>query len=164
MSDPISENTRPFDSKISLVEADKGKRLLNYIIDAAAISLVQTILVNTFGFLEKMPLGFIFQGYKIVFGVNLFFTPVYYILAEYFSEGKTLGKLVTGTRAVTVNGEKPTLNQIIARSFARIIPFEPFSYLGDQPNGWHDRLSQTIVIDEQLSDLSSISSAEDETV
>ncbi|MFN7120071.1 MAG: RDD family protein, partial [Saprospiraceae bacterium] len=78
----------------------------------------------------------------------------YYILAEYLSKGKTLGKLVTGTRAVTLTGETPTLNQIIGRSFARVIPFEPFSYLGDSPNGWHDQLSETIVIDEAKSNAS----------
>lgn len=157
----MSNNLFQSDSTINLVEADKGKRLLNYIIDATAISLIQTILVNTFNFLENLPLGSFFYGYKVVFGFNLFFTPIYYILAEYLSNGKTLGKIVTGTRTVTLTGDKPTLNQIIGRSFARIIPFEPFSYLGDQPNGWHDRLSETLVIDEEKSMLPN---SDDETV
>lgn len=156
MSEPILDEVFKSDSKINLVEADKGKRLLNYIIDAAAISLIQTMLVNTFNLLENLPLGSFFQGYKVVFGFNLFFTPVYYFLAEYLFEGKTLGKLATNTRVVTLNGEKPTVNQLIGRSFARIIPFEPFSYLGDKLNGWHDQMSKTMVIDEQKSSLSQI--------
>jgi uncharacterized RDD family membrane protein YckC len=161
MSEPNTGDIFQSDSKMKLVEADKGKRFLNYLLDAAAISILQTILVNTFDFLTNLPLGSFFQGYKIIFGFNLMFTPVYYLLAEYLFDGKTLGKMVTNTRAVTVNGEKPTFTQLIGRSFARIIPFEPFSYLGDLPNGWHDRLSQTIVIDEQKSTLSNI---DDETV
>ncbi len=162
MSEPMNENFIQSDANSKLTEADKGKRLLNYIIDAMAISLIQTILVNTFGFLEKIPLGgSFFYGYKVVFGLNVFFTPIYYILAEYLSDGKTLGKLITKTRAVTLTGDKPTLNQIIGRSFARVIPFEPFSYLGDQTNGWHDRMSETIVIDEEKSLLPN---ADNETV
>lgn len=153
MSEPITDDIFQSDSKIKLVEADKGKRFLNYLIDATAISIIQSILVNTFDFLQNLPFGSFFQGYKVIFGFNLLFTPIYYIVSEYLSNGKTLGKLLTQTRAVTLNGEKPTFNQILGRSFARVIPFEPFSYLGDQANGWHDRMSETMVIDEQKSDL-----------
>jgi hypothetical protein len=34
----------------------------------------------------------------------------------------------------------------LGRSAARSIPFEPFSFLGGQPTGWHDRLSETRVV------------------
>lgn len=161
MSEPMQEEIFPTDSKIQLVQADKGKRFLNYVIDAAAISVLQTILGNVFNFLDAASFTPFFHGYKIVFGIGLISTPLYYILAEHLFEGKTLGKLVTHTRTVSLSGARPTFNQILGRSFARIIPFEPFSYLGDQPNGWHDRLSETIVIDEQKS---SLSSTDDEIV
>lgn len=151
MSEPILDEIFQSDSKVNLVQADKGKRFLNYIIDAAAISAIQTVLVNTFDVLESISFGSFFQGYKVVFGFNLLFTPLYYFLTEYFLNGKTFGKFVTNTRVVTITGDKPTINQLIGRSFARIIPFEPFSYLGDSNIGWHDQMSETIVIDEQKS-------------
>jgi len=74
-----------------------------------------------------------------------------YILLEYFLKGKTLGKFITQTRVVTVEGKTPDFASIVSRSFARIVPFEPFSFFGDFDTGWHDRWSSTIVIDEKLS-------------
>lgn len=59
---------------------------------------------------------------------------------------RTVGKMITGTRVVMVNGGVPSFGQIIGRSFARIIPFEAFSFLGKIPCGWHDTLSGTRVI------------------
>jgi type II secretory pathway pseudopilin PulG len=45
------------------------------------------------------------------------------------------------------DGRKPPLKNILGRSLARYIPFEPFSFLtGSHPMGWHDRLSDTLVV------------------
>tara|TARA_B110000037_G_scaffold222548_1_gene297938 strand:- start:1179 stop:1301 length:123 start_codon:yes stop_codon:yes gene_type:complete len=38
---------------------------------------------------------------------------------------------------VNENGEKITFNQSLARTFGRMVPFEPFSFLGKN-KGWHD--------------------------
>lgn len=161
MSDLILDNLSQTEPKSILIEADKGKRLVNFLIDATVITFFQTILVNIFQTLAEHSFSPFFEGYRVIFGFNFLITPIYYILAEYLFKGKTVGKIITKTRVVTLNGERPTFNQIFGRSFARVIPFEPLSYLGDSPNGWHDRLSETIVIDEQKSDLSKI---EDELV
>jgi len=32
------------------------------------------------------------------------------------------------------------------RTLCRYIPFEPFSFLGNKPIGWHDSLSKTLVV------------------
>lgn len=70
----------------------------------------------------------------------------YYILMEAVFQ-RTLGKLVTGTIVVTTDGGQPSFGQVVGRSFARLIPFEPFSFLGGNPcKGWHDKLSGTLVI------------------
>ena len=61
--------------------------------------------------------------------------------------GRTLGKLVTGTRVVALDGRRATLLQILGRTLARFIPFEPLSFFGrGAPIGWHDSLSNTRVI------------------
>ncbi len=149
MEMPIFDETVSSGTSFTLAEANKGKRLLNYLIDAVAIGLLQTVFTNIFEGLAAINAPSFFEGYKAVFGFNLVTTPFYYILMEYSFNGKSIGKFVTNTRVVTLAGDKPTFNQLIGRSFARMIPFEPFSFLGDKPNGWHDRLSGTIVVDEK---------------
>lgn len=79
----------------------------------------------------------------LVFGVALM--AVYYIVLEGVF-GRTLGKIVTGTRVVTVDGHKPSLPKIIGRSLLRFIPFEALTFFGPNGRGWHDRLSGTRVI------------------
>jgi uncharacterized RDD family membrane protein YckC len=68
----------------------------------------------------------------------------YYIVLE-ATTGRTVGKLVMGTKVVTETGGVPTFGQIVGRSFARLVPFDPFSFLASKP-GWHDRWSGTRVI------------------
>jgi uncharacterized RDD family membrane protein YckC len=77
----------------------------------------------------------------------------YYVLFEGLLQGKTPGKFITNTRVVTLDGYLPNSNSILLRSFSRLVPFEAFSFLAKKPNGWHDRWSDTIVIDEKLSKL-----------
>jgi uncharacterized RDD family membrane protein YckC len=71
--------------------------------------------------------------------------PIYYILMEGIF-GRTLGKLITGTVVVDGFGNKPSFGKIIGRSFARLIPFEAFSFLGSTGRGWHDSLTDTYVV------------------
>jgi uncharacterized RDD family membrane protein YckC len=79
----------------------------------------------------------------LVFGVALM--AVYYIVLEGVF-GRTLGKIVTGTRVVGVDGRRPSLPKIIGRSLLRFIPFEALTFFGPNGRGWHDRLSGTRVI------------------
>ncbi len=69
--------------------------------------------------------------------------PWYYIIFEYSMQSSP-GKLVLGRVVVNEYGEKPTFMQIVGRSYARIVPFEPFSCLGAV--GWHDTWSETYVL------------------
>lgn len=59
---------------------------------------------------------------------------------------RTLGKLATGTRVVRADGGVPGFGQILGRSFARLIPLDGLSFLGNPSVGWHDKLSGTRVI------------------
>lgn len=63
---------------------------------------------------------------------------------EYYL-GRTLAKYITGTKVISIDGEKPTFMQILGRTFSRIVPFDALSFLGE--NGWHDSWSDTRVID-----------------
>jgi hypothetical protein len=74
---------------------------------------------------------------------------LYYAVQEHLW-GRTLGKFLTRTMVISADGGRPSLGQIIGRTFSRFIPFEPISYIidGDMyPIGWHDRLSKTRVVE-----------------
>ncbi len=80
-----------------------------------------------------------------VFGLILFL--VYYIPQEAIW-GRTLGKLITGTKAVDIRNKKLSFGQVLGRTFMRFVPFEAFSFLGGNghPRGWHDSVPKTKVI------------------
>ena len=71
---------------------------------------------------------------------------IYYTASEFFFNGKTLGKLLTRTRAVTLDNQPMDFATTLKRSIFRVVPFEAFSFLGSMPSGWHDRWSDTKVI------------------
>ncbi|KAA3635887.1 MAG: RDD family protein [Bacteroidetes bacterium] len=135
------------DSNYKLVEASKGKRLANYLIDG--------LIAQFFSFIAGMILGLSGsdegQLFASLAGIAVYVG--YYILFEHLNNGRTIGKIVTRTKVVTQTGGSPTVDSLIGRSFARLIPFEAFSFLGERNNGWHDRLSKTMVIDLDESEL-----------
>jgi uncharacterized RDD family membrane protein YckC len=123
--------------------ASRGQRFLNLLIDLVgyfAFAIVVTVVVGLAypPFLESSSaLGDYAFGFIVITS--------YYALSEGLF-GRTLGKLVTRTWVVSESGGKPTFWQILGRSAARSIPFEPFSFFGAEPTGWHDRLSETRVV------------------
>jgi uncharacterized RDD family membrane protein YckC len=82
----------------------------------------------------------------VVFGVILayFNYIIYYTFCEKLFRGYTLGKLVTGTRAIRTDGQELTFRDTILRTLSRIVPFEVFSGFGGHP--WHDEWTKTMVI------------------
>jgi|RhiMetdeSRZDD1v2_1073273.scaffolds.fasta_scaffold35634_3 uncharacterized RDD family membrane protein YckC len=76
--------------------------------------------------------------------MNVVITCGYYTVFETATRGRTIGKLVTGSIAVTEDGNPLTFKTAFLRSICRLIPFNAFSALGNRP--WHDSLSKTTVI------------------
>lgn len=131
-----------------LVHAGKGERLAHLILDqivlyglsfVLAIPIVVWIMV-TYG---EESLDSIGSVVDVVFAIAI--RLIYYIGMESLF-GHTLGKLATGSIVVNERGERPSFGQVVGRTFARFIPFEPFSFLGSGPGGWHDTLSKTFVV------------------
>ena len=137
--------------QVELTEAGKGKRFLNFVIDRFAVAGfgmavgLATGVLHNFGI--SGPLEYLEElgtfG-DVVLGCVL--TLVYYVLMEGIL-GLTIGKLITGTRVIGASGFKPGFGAVLGRSFARFIPFEAFSFLGNGSGGWHDSLSGTCVVD-----------------
>jgi len=134
--------------------ASQGQRLANMFVDM----IIYYILLIVFSAILGIVLGLI-GGMDLVNSVvdssyfSLLVTYstilIYFIFFEYFFQ-KTVGKYLSKTIVVDENGEKPTMSQIVGRSFARIIPFDAFSYLGSSARGWHDTLPNVYVVDENL--------------
>jgi uncharacterized RDD family membrane protein YckC len=124
-----------------LTDASVGIRFANLCIDVVGRLLFATVLGGLLVLVSGVRFAAGFSG--IVFGLGSMF--LYYVLFEGLF-GRTLGKLVTGTRVVTSDGGKPRFLQICGRTLARFVPFEPFSFFGSGPSGWHDRWSETRVV------------------
>jgi uncharacterized RDD family membrane protein YckC len=122
--------------------AGKGRRFANLVIDSLAQYTVLFIVAFAVA-LTAPQLGDAVIEHSFIFsiGVMLF----YYVACESLF-GRTVGKLITGTRVVTESGDPPSLPQVFGRTLARLVPFEPFSCLGDPPVGWHDGWSGTRVV------------------
>jgi uncharacterized RDD family membrane protein YckC len=73
---------------------------------------------------------------------------IYYSIFEGIFKGRSIGKMICGTRAVTVDGEIMSFGTVLQRTFCRIVPFDALSFLGAIGNGWHDRWSDTMVVTE----------------
>lgn len=119
--------------------APKWKRFINYIIDT-------TCLTFGFGIVYGIFINNNVSGWESV-RVNIYGVLVVktiYFFCELYT-GKTLGKLITGTRVVSVFDEPITANQILIRTLSRIVPFEPFSMLFGY-TAWHDDWSDTAVV------------------
>lgn len=119
-----------------------------FLLDIIFIIIFEAIIGLTLGVF----LGLIGQidvvdssGFDLTFRVFtlLVIRPFYYILFE-GSMQATPAKLILGRVVVNEYGEKPSLKQIIARSYSRIVPFEFFSCLSTL--GWHDTWSDTFVL------------------
>jgi uncharacterized RDD family membrane protein YckC len=122
-----------------LNDASMGARFLNLLID----TIVRRVLGGPIGTFAADQFGVTGRVGRVALALGWIF--VYYLVFE-ATLGLTLGKLVTGTRVVTVDGSKPTFGQICRRTLARFIPFEPLSFFGSSLSGWHDTMSRTRVV------------------
>ena len=120
-------------------------RLINYIID----NIVILILFVFFSYITYLFLlnSNINSNFEFNHWHYLLFYNFYYIILEKTTT-KTVGKFLTKTKIVSKNFDNLTLEQIIIRSFSRILVFEVFFYFTKNPIGLHDKLSNTIVIKE----------------
>lgn len=125
-----------------ILASDK-QRLANYLLDRAAIFaafFVFMIITEE----TKYPVP---ESMEALAGFILLMAyPAYLIICESVWQ-RTLGKLASKTKVVDIHGNKPGFWRIVGRTFARLIPFEAFSFLGGKyPIGWHDSLSGTLVV------------------
>ena len=135
--------------------AGTGQRFLNWIIDnlvmrfsvsylsGAALGIIlQMISPELLIELLSGERGFSFWLFSYLIGATNYV--IYYTLSEKLFKGYTVGKLITGTRAIRQDDEELTFKDALLRSLCRIVPFEVFSALAGFP--WHDAWTKTKVI------------------
>lgn len=118
------------------------KRAAHFIIDTLAFIIISLLLAMIIGFFfdSAPPSDLGFLGYLYLFVV--YFTYYTFMESKY---QKTMGKFITKTKVLNLNGSRPTSADIARRTLCRLIPFDRLSFLFT-PNGLHDKLSDTRVI------------------
>ena len=135
--------------------ASTGQRFGNLIIDMLVINYGLGIVTGfAMGLLlmEVAPDILIEVASDTLTGTKLLFSfilgvinhLIYYTICEKAFRGYTLGKLITGTRAIRLDGGELTLKDAFQRSLSRIVPFETLSAIWGAP--WHDTWTNTTVI------------------
>ncbi len=117
--------------------ASTERRAVNYLVDISLVNAVAIWLTL------KMQLGDVKST-----GLTMALIVGYYFVFEVLWQ-RTIGKLVTGTKVVMVDGGRPSVETILIRSLIRLVPFEPFSFLlvsREERTWWHDRWTQTRVV------------------
>jgi uncharacterized RDD family membrane protein YckC len=150
---PGSESVfEEFESEIYAQSAGGWKRFANYMVDLFFMYIFSAVIGGIVGFV------LVFVGSTIYSGDNVFGTMLlnyligflslitYYSLIEYFTGGRSIGKYITGTKVITLEGDKPDFKACLIRSLSRCIPFEAFSFFGSADSGWHDSISKTRVV------------------
>lgn len=138
----------------SIIRASTGKRLANYIIDFClfyTLVIIVGILVVIYS-----PTAFNTLENSAGFGIaerllTLLFYAIYMGFVEMLFKGKSLGKLITGTRAVNIDGSRISANTAFLRGFSRAVPFCAFSAFGTPCNPWQDKWTNSLVMDEKQS-------------
>lgn len=147
----IKDYLQNIEEETFLRPATPGTRFLNYIIDVVVYYvfnflvglLMMPLIPGISSLLLQNPAGFEF----FFLGVALAIYFLYYFLLEGITKGRTVGKLITGTKAVTIDGDPITWKNAVMRTLIRFVPFEPFSTFGSFP--WHDTWTYTLVVKEQ---------------
>lgn len=141
----VSEKVEVQKQKLENVENNSVSsliRFVNFVIDFIVIFIFYGMIVPNF----EQFLNLTSKAELIIYrmGTLVLFFAIYYIPFEHKYQ-KTLGKIITKTKVVNLEGEKAELGDIISRTFCRLIPFDRFSFFFTR-NGFHDAISKTKVI------------------
>jgi uncharacterized RDD family membrane protein YckC len=141
--------------ELNLVQASTGKRFVNYIVDLVVFYVLVFVVLLITAFVNSDNFQTLEQesdaGSNLV--LNLMFILLfvgYLTFMEALCKGRTIGKMITGTKAVNYDGSNISAKTAFLRTLSRLVPFEPFSAFGTP---WHDSWTNTQVIDIKQSQL-----------
>ena len=123
--------------------ASKTLRFVNYVVDTLIFYFIVFVVIVFIGITSPEIVDnpdFTLWYYLVALIVFL----LYFSVFETFANGRTIGKLITGTRAVKEDGSPIKFSDAFKRALSRITPFEAFSGFAERP--WHDSWTKTTVV------------------
>jgi uncharacterized RDD family membrane protein YckC len=139
------------DIQESYHSATTGKRFANYLIDFISFYAIFFLIGIIVAIVSPQSISMLDDdsvSFKIMDRViTTLCYGLYMSIIEGLFKGKTLGKLITKTKAVNGDGTEITWQTAFKRGFSRIVPFETLSGLSGYP--WHDKWTDTYVVDEK---------------
>jgi uncharacterized RDD family membrane protein YckC len=154
--DTVPQDVLASEFELNLVQAGTGKRFVNYLIDLIVFYVLCFIIVLMAAAANPESIQSLDQegdaGSSLALNLLFILLFVLYItFMEGFCKGRTIGKMITGTKAVNeADGSNVSLKTALLRTLCRLVPFEPFSAFGTP---WHDSWTKTLVIDVRQSQL-----------
>ena len=148
------------EDEITYLPAPKAMRLVNFIIDMIVVTIINSVIggiIQTIvfaAFISNIGTGSDFDfSYPLAISITVWAIQVglflsYYVICEKMMNGRTVGKLVSGTMAVREDGGSLTWKNAILRSLCRLIPFEFLLAIFMEP--WHDTFTNTVVVKKPL--------------
>ena len=131
----------PSNGLSNMNEVGIGSRVLNFLVDTLAISLIGYGFYKWYVF-YVMYYNYTPQQYYKFFYATLF---GYYFIWEVLLS-RTPGKYLTMSRVRSSNGKRPTVLQFFLRSLLRLILIDPF-FIPILNRPLHDALSKTRVVE-----------------
>ena len=139
------------------VITDKSIRFANYAVDYLVVLGLTMLIMLVVMLLSDLLMYDSSSFFSSIENMNrleeylfgLLITIPYYILMEGLT-ARTIGKYLTGTIVVDNEGNKPSTETLIKRSFCRAIPFNALSFLGEKSRGWHDSITNTYVVNKKF--------------
>lgn len=145
---PDSEGQTEVTSDLELLlappPASTGLRFADLLIDGIIFYIIAILAGGIIGFLGAfLPIQHEVVGFQFLYYLaSLTIQLIYYTLMEGLT-GRTIGKLITGTKVVRETGEPITIKDALLRTLSRFVPFEVFSGFGVP---WHDSWTHTTVV------------------
>lgn len=134
------------------LRASTGKRFANYVIDLIFFYVLFFIFGMVMAIVSPGSLDSLAddRGFGLMDRfITLILYALYMSIVEALFKGKSLGKLITRTRAVNLDGTRIPTATAFSRGFSRAVPFCAFSAFGSPCDPWQDRWTKTMVIDER---------------
>ncbi len=123
--------------------ANKTLRFVNLLVDTIVFYIFAIFLGGLIGATSpEIVDDASFNAMSYVISISIFL--IYFTAFETLTNGRTLGKFITGTRAVKEDGSALQLGDAFKRALSRIVPFEAFSGFAERP--WHDSWTDTTVV------------------
>ncbi len=134
----------------AMVSAGFWLRAISFLIDVAVASAFSAIFTSPLNALFAM------DGTLLSKGLSGFFFYLYFILSTYFTNGQTLGKIITATRVIHPEEPRLSLTTVIVREgFCRFIqttflPLYVITAFAERKRNLGDFLSDTYVVKDAL--------------